>query len=96
MTYNGYLLSCLDFAKETVHWAALDHKFYTADEIGWVESCDNSIDGIDVSWAFHLRASTIRKDAPQHYADAIIGLVQAAIDNECDTDTMQSLVDRFS
>lgn len=96
LTYNGYLLDCLDFAEETAHWAALDRKFYTTDGIGWLESCDNSCGGIDVSWAFHLSADEIRKDAPQHYADAIIGLVQLAIDERWDADTMQSLVDQFS
>ena len=96
MTYNDYLTACLDFAKDTVKWAALDHQFYTAASTYWEESCDNNNGGIDVSWAFHLHAADIRKDAPQHYADGILGLFQAAIDNECDVDTMQSLVDSFS
>lgn len=96
MTYHDYLTACLDFAKDTAKWAALDHQFYTAASTYWEESCDNNCGGIDVSWAFHRRADDIRKDAPQHYADAIIELVQLAIDDGWDADTMQSIVDQFS
>lgn len=96
MTYTNFLLDCLDFAKKSSDWADLDHPFYTTNGNGWQESCDNNCGGIDVSWAFHCRADDIRKDAPQHYADAIIELVQLAIDDGWDADTMQSLVDQFS
>ncbi len=96
MTYNDYLAACLDFAKDTAKWAALDHPFYTANGPRWEESCDNNNGGIDVSWAFHCHADEIRRDAPQHYADAIIELVQLAIDDGWDAETMQSLVDQFS
>lgn len=34
--------------------------------------------------------------APQHYADAIIELVQLGIDDEWDAEAMQSIVDQFS
>ena len=96
MTYNNYLADCLTFAKETAKWAALDHPYYTTSGAGWEASCDNNNGGIDVSWAFHLRAKEIRDAAPQHYADAIIELVQLAIDDEWDAEQMQSIVDLFS
>ena len=84
MTYNNYLTDCLTFAKETAKWAALDHySVYTTN-------------GIDVKWAFHCRAKEIRDAAPQHYADAIIELVQLGIDDEWDAEAMQSIVDQFS
>nr|DAE22820.1 MAG TPA: hypothetical protein [Siphoviridae sp. ct2hZ16] len=96
MTYNDYLTACLSFAKDTAKWAALDHQFYTTSGCYWEESCDNNNGGIDVAWAFHRHAAEIRNEAPQHYADAIIELVQVAIDDRWDAETMQSLVDQFS
>ena len=94
MTYNNYLTDCLTFAKETAKWAALDHySVYTTNGSGWKESCDNNNGGIDVKWAFHCRAKEIRDAAPQHYADAIIELVQLGIDDEWDAEAMQSIVD---
>lgn len=97
MTYNNYLTDCLTFAKETAKWAALDHySVYTTNGSGWKESFDNNNGGIDVKWAFHCRAKEIRDAAPQHYADAIIELVQLGIDDEWDAEAMQSIVDQFS
>lgn len=94
MTYNNYLTDCLTFAKETAKWAALDHySVYTTNGSGWKESCDNNNGGIDVKWAFHCRAKEIRDAAPQHYADAIIELVQLGIDDEWDAEAILAIRD---
>ena len=97
MTYQNYLLDCLDFAAKSQNWGNLERgRYYTTAGRGWVETCDDCIGGIDVSWCFHLHAADIRAEAPQKFADAFAELLQLAIDNDDrDPDQLQAIVDRF-
>ena len=74
MKLDDYIGKCKQFAKDTKKWAALDeYKCYTTSPIdGWEETPDNAHGGIDVSWAFHMKAADIQKQAPQKFVDLLI------------------------
>lgn len=53
LRYEMYKKSCKSFYNESYYWSALPNKFYTDDGEGnWIESCDNSHGGLDVSWVW--------------------------------------------
>ena len=74
MDIATYTQTCKQFARETKKWAALDeYKHYTTSPLdGWEETPDNAHGGIDVSWAFHMNATDIEKQAPQKFIDCLI------------------------
>ena len=75
MDIATYTQSCKQFAHDTQDWAALnDYKWYTTpgNAEGWEESPGNERGGIDVSWAFHMKAADIEKQAPQKFVDLLI------------------------
>ena len=75
MDIATYTQSCKQFALDTKEWAALDqYKLYTTpgNAEGWEESPGNERGGIDVSWAFHMKAADIEKQAPQKFVDLLI------------------------
>lgn len=96
MTYNEYLSASIDFARDTKNWSRLDSsKYYTTSNTGWRDTCDNAHGGLDVSWAFRLRAQEVRDQCPGMYARAILDLVRTCLDNDCDSDTMYDILDDF-
>ena len=74
MKLDDYIDKCKKFSKDTKKWAALDeYKLYTTSPIDcWEETPDNAHGGIDVSWAFHMKAADIQKQAPQKFVDLLI------------------------
>jgi hypothetical protein len=64
---KDYTTACLAFARETreqgLDWC---HSYTTDGDAGWVETCDNAHDGLDVSWAYGLYAKEIRAKAPAY------------------------------
>lgn len=97
MTYVSYLESCLAFAADTANWMGLNHwDYYTTSSIdGWCESCDNAHGGFGVSWAFHRTPEEIRNEAPGEYARVIVDEFRCALDNDCDRDTLYSVLSQF-
>lgn len=99
MKYDEYLNACLDFAKESKKWYDLDPRkpYISTTGDGWEESCDNANGGIDVSWAFHLDAKTIRDRAPQKFMDCCTDLLQCGLsDPSTEHDFIQSVYDLFT
>ena len=81
MTINEYTDICIEFAIATSNFGSLnEYKFYTTYNGNWIETCDNAHSGIDVSWAFHQFADTIREDAPAHFKKHFLDLVEQGID----------------
>ena len=100
MTYEDYLTACLSFAKDSQEWyGIMQRKFYLTDGYDccgeWYESCDGDHGGLDVSWAFHMAADDIRKEAPGRYAREIVDLVRVSLDNALDPDTFYELLNEF-
>lgn len=93
---SDYIDSALKFANDTADWGSLDqYKMYVTTSDGWKETCDNAGDGIDVSWAFHMSPADILRQAPMRYLECIRDEMQAAIDNDCDCEQFQTVVDKF-
>lgn len=87
--YNSslYLISCINFAKQTQEWISLEEKkFYTTTNPlhGWEETCDNSHCGLSVKWAFHKTESEIRNLYLEEFAKEINYYLNAFADNELD------------
>ena len=98
MNIKEYTEICLDFAKESSDWMRLDERqhYTTCSQGGWYESCDNADGGIDVSWAFHESESYIRECAPQNFVDKLLQIVQVAIDDEWDAESLHYIMETFS
>lgn len=100
MTYEKYLNSCLEFAKDTASWGydairQSTNMFVTGQTQWWEETCDNAHGGLGVEWAFKLDEKTIREECPGYYAAYIIAWVRSSLDNGCDTDTIYDILDTF-
>ena len=98
MNIKEYTEICLDFAKESSDWMRLDERqhYTTCSQGGWYESCDNADGGIDVSWAFHESESYIRERAPHKFVDKLLQIVQVAIDDEWDAESLHYIMETFS
>lgn len=96
MKLDDYIDKCKKFAKETKSWAALDeYKHYTTSTLdGWEESPGNEHDGIDVSWAFHMKAADIQKQAPQKFVDLLIEELYI-IDEPLYYEDMEKIAEKF-
>lgn len=86
-----------DAIYETIHDIAKANAYISTTGDGWEESCDNANGGIDVSWAFHLDAKTIRDRAPQKFMDCCTDLLQCGLsDPSTEHDFIQSVYDLFT
>lgn len=95
MTFDNYILSCNQFAEDTADWAALDpYKQYVAvGGGGWVETCDNAENGIDVSWAFGLPSGSI--NCNEAYVDAFQKEYEQGVDEGWDAEQMRRLFEKY-
>lgn len=94
MLIKEYTESCLKFAEETKKWGALNqYCYYLTDGFHWDETCDGDGGGLDVSWAFHMPNSKIKKLAPQKFVDLIHAEIITAIDNDLSADEIGILID---
>lgn len=77
MDVKTYTEACLKFGEDTKNWAWLRaDKFYVTDPIdGWIESCDNARDGLDVAWAFWQPPEVIK----QHAAEILYTYITAEL-----------------
>lgn len=54
-TFSQYKEGLETFLRESAEWCDIDtYRFYSVNNLGYYESCDNANGGLDVSWAFNL------------------------------------------
>lgn len=96
MTLNEYTKCCIDFAEDTKSFGSLsEYHFYTTGYFSWVESSDNSNNGISVRWAFHETEEEIRKKALYHFALSLKEELEIAVDEECDSEQVQHIIEKY-
>lgn len=98
MKYNEYLQACLSFASDSQAWDSKPHGFFTTTGDGYTETCDNSVGGIDVSWAFKLSPEKVREYAPQEFMDACTDQLALILDdfgNDANQNFLQHIYDLF-
>lgn len=97
MTLKDYTECCKKFAADSAEWGGLDpYKHYVATPHGWVESCDNAENGIDVSWAFNVPADTIdEKTAWAFYSAEFQRQYEQGADEGWDSDQMSAVYSLF-
>lgn len=102
-----YTAAAIKFAEDSKEWPAdvinsLEFVTHRSDGT-YEETCDNGAEGgLDVSWAFHMKAEEVRRKALQNFSEeikAIIGdiIEEAAID-ECNPEEVEgriSVVKRY-
>ena len=94
MLIKDYTENCLKFAKETKKWKSLNpYHYYLTNGFYWNETCDGNGGGLDVSWAFNMPNSEIKKLAPQKFVDLIHEEIAIAIDNDLSADEIGELID---
>lgn len=53
-TFSQYKEGLETFLRESADWCDIDtYRFYSVNNFGYYESCDNADGGLDVSWAFN-------------------------------------------
>lgn len=94
---QNYIKACQEFADDTAEWGELDdyHYYETTSCGNWGESCDGSYGGIDVSWAFHESAEYIDYYAAEVMLENMLNEMQNAIDEKCDYQQLQAIVDKY-
>lgn len=97
MNIAEYTDACIKFAKDTKNWSFLPQsgRHFTTEHSAdlWTETPDNAHDGIDVSWAFHMPASSIRKYAPQVFVDSLLEDIELASNDQWEH---ESISEHFS
>lgn len=97
MNISEYIDACIKFAKDTKSWSDLPQpgSCFTTEHSAdlWTETSDNAHGGIDVSWAFHMPVSSIRKYAPQVFVDSLLEEIELAADDQWEH---QSISEHFS
>lgn len=54
-SFEQYKEGLETFLRESAEWEELDRfRFYSVNNFGYYESCDNANGGLDVSWAFYM------------------------------------------
>lgn len=95
-----YADCCKSFSHDTASWGRLDEfSFYTTGGFAiddWIETFDNNVGGIDLSWAFHLSDEEIEQRAAEKLFEKFEVEVQLAIDDEWSLDGFQHIIDRFN
>lgn len=92
-----YAEICKKFATETADWGGLDeYKFYTTDGSSWTETADNSNNGVDVSWAFHLSAVEIEQRAAEQLFEQLMAELDLADSDGWDSDGYQNILKKFN
>lgn len=94
---QAYTKACQEFSQDTAKWGELsEYRYYDTTGSGWNESCDGGTGGVDVSWAFHESAEYIDYYAAEIMLDNLLDELQNAIDEKCDYQQLQAIVDKYN
>lgn len=98
MTVTNYIKLCKKFAKDTAEWGNLDgFQYYTTNSVdGWRETSDNSHDGIDVSWAFHLTDEEIEQQAAEQLFEQLMADLNIAVSDGWEKEDYKMLYEKFA
>ena len=92
-----YAEICKKFSSDTADWGGLDeYKYCTTDGSDWKETCDNSHNGVDVSWAFHLSAEEIEQRAAEELYEQLMNELDLADSDGWDSDNFKTIYDKFN
>lgn len=94
---EAYAEICKKFASDTAEWGGLDeYKYYTTDDSDWKETCDNSHNGVDVSWAFGLSEDEIQMQAAEQLFEQLMAELDLADSDEWSADGFKTIYDKFN
>lgn len=92
-----YAEICKKFANDAAEWGEVDeYKFYTTNGSDWEETCDNSHNGVDVSWAFHLSADEIEQRAAEELYEQLMNEIYLANSDGWDSKNFKTIYDKFN
>lgn len=93
----AYAEICKKFSSDTAEWGGLyEFNYYTTDGSDWKETCDNSHNGVDVSWAFHLSAEEIEQRAAEELYEQLMNELDLADSDGWDSDNFKTIYDKFN
>lgn len=96
--FENYINTAKKFSHDTMDWTKLGDGFYTSCKStnDWEESCDNSMNRIDVSWAFQMSEAEIEQQAISRLYEMLTEELQQAVDEGYDTEQLQCIVDKYT